>query len=119
MPDVPLSEPPAVPRLIYKYEGTEQGLDFLRFLRHPNPLNDRRPEVAFPVYRNPAANVAVTHCTEFWEKNMSTASSSMTKSQRIGLVVFITAIILTAIMFWMGATGTPLPRWVLFLTTVL
>jgi len=43
----------------------------------------------------------------------------MTKSQRIGLAVFIIAIILTAIMFWMGAAGIPLPKWVLLLTTVL
>lgn len=51
---------------------------------------------------------------------MSTSSSnSMTKAQRIGLTVFITAIILTAAMFYMGNTGTPLPKWVLYLTTVL
>jgi len=50
---------------------------------------------------------------------MTTTTSSMTKSQRVGLAVFFIAIILTGIMFWMGATGTPLPKWVLLLTTVL
>ncbi len=50
---------------------------------------------------------------------MTTTTSTMTRAQRVGLAVFITAVILTGIMFWMGATGTPLPKWVLMLTTVL
>ena len=50
---------------------------------------------------------------------MATTSASMTKSQRIGLSVFIIAIILTAAMFFMGANGIPLPKWVLALTTIL
>lgn len=50
---------------------------------------------------------------------MTTASPPMTKAQRIGLAVFATAVILTAIMFVMGAEGIPLPRWVLALATVL
>jgi uncharacterized membrane protein (DUF485 family) len=50
---------------------------------------------------------------------MTTASPPMTRAQRIGLTVFITAIILTAIMFVMGAEGIPLPKWVLALATVL
>lgn len=50
---------------------------------------------------------------------MSSTSSAMTRSQRIGLAVFLTAVILTGIMFWMGASGIPLPKWVLALATVL
>lgn len=51
---------------------------------------------------------------------MSTSSSTpMTTAQRVGLTVFITAIILTAAMFYMGNAGLPLPKWVLYLTTVL
>lgn len=50
---------------------------------------------------------------------MSTASTPMTKSQRIGLAVFMVAIILTAAMFFMGANGIPLPKWVLALTAIL
>jgi len=50
---------------------------------------------------------------------MSSASTPMTLSQRIGLTVFILAILLTATMFIMGANNIPLPKWVLVLTTVL
>lgn len=50
---------------------------------------------------------------------MSSASTPMTLSQRIGLTVFILAILLTATMFIMGASNIPLPKWVLVLTTVL
>jgi len=50
---------------------------------------------------------------------MPAASTPMTLSQRIGLTVFILAILLTATMFIMGANDIPLPRWVLLLTTVL
>lgn len=51
---------------------------------------------------------------------MSTSTSTpMTKAQRIGLTVFITAVILSAAMFYMGNAGMPLPKWVLYLTTVL
>jgi hypothetical protein len=50
---------------------------------------------------------------------MKTANPPMTTAQRIGLGVFITAIVLTGAMFWMGAAGIPLPKWVLVLTTVL
>lgn len=49
---------------------------------------------------------------------MATASNSMTRSQRIGLIVFAIAIILTGAMFYMGANGIPLPRWVLALTAI-
>jgi hypothetical protein len=48
-----------------------------------------------------------------------TTSPAMTTAQRIGLAVFATAVILTAIMFGMGAEAIPLPRWVLALATVL
>lgn len=50
---------------------------------------------------------------------MASTSTPMTKSQRLGLTVFIIAILLTASMFYMGANGIPLPRWVLALTTIL
>jgi len=50
---------------------------------------------------------------------MTSTSPPMTRSQRIGLTVFIIAIILTGVMFWMGATGIPLPKWVLALATIL
>jgi len=53
------------------------------------------------------------------ESPMSSASTPMTLSQRIGLTVFILAILLTATMFIMGANNIPLPKWVLVLTTVL
>jgi len=43
----------------------------------------------------------------------------MTTAQRVGLTVFITAVILAGTMFWMGNAGIPLPKWVLYLTTVL
>lgn len=49
---------------------------------------------------------------------MSSASAPMTKSQRIGLIIFAIAIILTGAMFYMGANGIPLPRWVLALTAI-
>ena len=48
-----------------------------------------------------------------------TNSTTMTTSQRIGLAVFITAVVLTGIMFWMGANGIPLPKWVLALAAIL
>ena len=50
---------------------------------------------------------------------MTSSSTPMTTSQRIGLAVFITAVVLTGIMFYMGATGIPLPKWVLALAAVL
>jgi len=50
---------------------------------------------------------------------MPPASNPMTRSQRIGLAVFVIAIGLTATMFIMGANDIPLPKWVLVLTTVL
>lgn len=50
---------------------------------------------------------------------MRTANPPMTRAQRIGLTVFITAVILSGVMFWMGASGIPLPKWVLALATVL
>lgn len=50
---------------------------------------------------------------------MASSSAPMTTSQRIGLTVFVIAILLTGAMFFMGANGIPLPRWVLALTTIL
>lgn len=49
---------------------------------------------------------------------MASASPPMTRSQRIGLIVFGIAVILTGAMFYMGANGIPLPRWVLALTAI-
>lgn len=49
---------------------------------------------------------------------MAASSTPMTRSQRIGLTVFAIAIILTGAMFYMGANGIPLPRWVLALTAI-
>lgn len=50
---------------------------------------------------------------------MASSSTPMTTSQRIGLTVFVIAILLTGAMFFMGANGIPLPKWVLALTTIL
>lgn len=47
------------------------------------------------------------------------SQSSYTPAQRIGLGVFIVAIVAMAYFISMGMTGTPWPRWLLALTTVL
>jgi hypothetical protein len=50
---------------------------------------------------------------------MNAPSTGMTRPQRIGLAVFATAVLVTAVMIGWGVAGMPLPRWVLALTTVL
>lgn len=50
---------------------------------------------------------------------MTTNRDGMTRSQWIGTAVFIFAIACTAVLVTYNATGTPLPKWILALATVL
>lgn len=38
--------------------------------------------------------------------------------RRVGLAVFIAAVLGTAALVWLGMSNTPWPRWLLALTTV-
>lgn len=41
------------------------------------------------------------------------------KLGQIGVGVFFLGVVITALMIWMGVSGTPWPRWLIALTTVL
>lgn len=47
------------------------------------------------------------------------SQSTYTRGQRIGLVVFVTAVVIMAGFIAMGVNGTPWPKWLLALTTIL
>lgn len=50
---------------------------------------------------------------------MTQTPGAMTRMQQIGAIVFIVAVVFTVVFIGYGITGTPLPRWMLALTTVL
>ncbi|HKK05245.1 MAG: hypothetical protein P8009_06445 [Gammaproteobacteria bacterium] len=50
---------------------------------------------------------------------MSTSQSTSTRMQRIGMAVFVLAVLATGTMITMGVLGIPWPRWLLALATIL
>jgi|GEM_PF-6277537 len=50
---------------------------------------------------------------------MSEMSQGSTRRQQAALAVFVLAIVFTVIFIGYGITGTPLPKWMLVLTTIL
>ena len=50
---------------------------------------------------------------------MADTSVGWTRTQVIGLSVFVAAVIASAIMIGMGVQGIPLPRWLVALAAVL
>jgi len=50
---------------------------------------------------------------------MTETSGDMTRLQQIGAIVLIVAVVFTVVFIGYGITGTPLPRWMLALTTIL
>jgi len=50
---------------------------------------------------------------------MTTDPPTYTLAQRIGLAVFTVAVAATAGIIVLGLTGTPWPKWLLALTTIL
>jgi len=53
------------------------------------------------------------------EEFMSTSQSTSTRMQRIGMAVFVLAVLATGTMITMGVLGIPWPRWLLALATIL
>lgn len=49
---------------------------------------------------------------------MTASQSTYTKGQRIGLIVFVVAIAMTAGLIALGVAGIPWPRWFVALATV-
>ncbi|HET7674617.1 MAG TPA: hypothetical protein VFL54_03745 [Gammaproteobacteria bacterium] len=41
------------------------------------------------------------------------------KLGQVGVAAFFLGVVVTALMIWMGVSGTPWPRWLIDLTTVL
>jgi hypothetical protein len=47
------------------------------------------------------------------------STNELSSMQRAGMVVFIFAVVCTAVLVWMGISGRQWPDWLLALTTVL
>ncbi|MEJ2644462.1 MAG: hypothetical protein P8180_05935 [Gammaproteobacteria bacterium] len=50
---------------------------------------------------------------------MNPYPSTYSRGQRVGMTVFVLAVVCTAALIALGVSGTPWPKWLLGLTTVL